>query len=95
MRKGTTSTGFAYELDESRADDMRLVELLAVIEDDSAGSFAQILAAGKAVAMLLGEDGKKALYDHIGTRYDGRVPTGDLFAELEEILSGTDAEKNS
>lgn len=95
MRKGTTSTGFAYEFDETRADDMRFVELLAEMESDEVGSFTQLAAAGKATALLLGREGKKALYDHIGAANEGRVPTAALFGELQDIMSGEDAEKNS
>lgn len=94
MRKGTTSTGFAYEFDETCADDMRFVELLAEMESDEATSFSQIAAAGKATELLLGRTGKKALYAHIGAAHEGRVPTAALFAELQDIMSGTDAEKN-
>ena len=97
MRKGTTSTGFAYEFEEERLDDMRFVDVLAVVVDPEAPQFDKISGVSRLLAMLLGEDMKKALYEHIGARHDGRVPRAELEAALEEITAGTgkDAEKNS
>lgn len=97
MRKGTTSTGFAYEFEEERLDDMRFVDVLAVVVDPEAPQFDKISGVSRLLAMLLGEDMKKALYEHIGARHDGRVPRAELEAALEEIMagSGKDAEKNS
>ncbi|MBR2697519.1 MAG: hypothetical protein IKE76_02930 [Clostridia bacterium] len=97
MRKGTTSTGFAYEFEEERLDDMRFVDVLAVVVDPEAPQFDKISGVSRLLAMLLGEDMKKALYEHIGARHDGRVPRAELEAALEEIMAGTgkDAEKNS
>ena len=97
MRKGTTSSGFAFACEETNADDMRLVDALAtMMADDEAGRFASIAAASTAAELLLGKEQKKALYAHIGKTYGGRVPAGDLTRELEEIMSsGEDAEKNS
>ena len=95
MRKGTTRTGFAYELDESAADDMRLVDALAVCMSDEADSFETISAASRAAELLLGKAQKKALYDHIGKAHGGRVPAAELMNELEDIMSGGSAEKNS
>lgn len=96
MRKGTTSTGFAYEFDEVRLDDMRFVEVLAIVMDPEAPAFDKIAGVSKLLTMILGEDQKEALYAHIGKGYDGgRVPRAEVEKALEEIMSGTDAEKNS
>lgn len=95
MRKGTTRTGFAYELDETAADDMRLVDALAVCMSDESDSFETISAASRAAELLLGKQQKKALYDHIGKSHGGRVPSAELMTELEDVMSGSDAEKNS
>ena len=96
MRKGTTSTGFAFSFEETNADDMRLVDALATIVSDDASSFESISAASTAAELLLGKEQKRALYAHIGKSYGGRVPAEDLTRELEEIMSsGEDAEKNS
>ena len=98
MRKGCTSTGFAFEFDETRLDDMRFVDILAVVLDPEAPEFDKISGASKLVAMLLGPELKKELYAHIGAAHEGRVPRADLEAALQEIMaagSGKDAEKNS
>lgn len=97
MKKGVTSTGFAYEFDETRLDDMRFVDILANVLGDEASEFDKISGVSKLITMLLGKEQKKALYEHIGSTHDERVPRADLEAALEEIMSsaGEDAEKNS
>lgn len=95
MIKGTTSTGFAYEYDETRLDDMRFVDVLAVVVDPEAPQFDKISGASKLLTMLLGEDMKKDLYAHIGKDHAGRVPRAELEKALEEIMQTKDAEKNS
>jgi len=95
VRKGTTSTGFEYEYDETRLDDMRFVDVLAVVIDPEAPAFDKIAGVSRLLSMMLGEDVKKRLYDHIGAQHGGRVPRAELEKALEEIMSGgTDAEKN-
>lgn len=94
MIKGITSTGFEYEYDETRLDDMRFVDVLAVVVDPEAPRFDKIAGASQLLTMLLGPDMKKALYEHIGKKYDGRVPRADLQQALEEIMQAKDAEKN-
>ena len=95
MRKGTTATGFVYEFDETNADDMRLVDALATCMDEDSSSFETVTAASRAAELLLGKDLKKRLYAHIGAANSGRVPAEALMNELQDIMSGEDAEKNS
>lgn len=97
MRKGTTSTGFAFEFDEERLDDMRFVDILAVVVDPKAKQFDRIAGASRLLTMLLGDELKAALYEHIGKAHGGRVPRAEVEAALEEIMAsaGKDAEKNS
>lgn len=94
MIKGKTSTGFEYEYDETRLDDMRFVDVLAVVVDPDAPPFDKIAGASKLLTMLLGEDLKKQLYDHIGKEHDDRVPRAELEQALEEIMQARGAEKN-
>lgn len=96
MKRGTTSTGFVYEFDETRLDDMRFVDTLAVVLDPEAPEFDKISGASRLVTMMLGPELKKQLYDHIGKAHGGRVPRADLEIALEEMMSaaGKDAEKN-
>lgn len=96
MTKGKTSTGFEFEYDENRLDDMRFVDVMSVVVDPNATSFDKLSGTSKLIEMILGADLKKALYEHIGESYDGRVPRADLEAALYEIMeaAGKDAEKN-
>ncbi len=97
MTKGTTSTGFSFEYDEARLDDMRYVDILSTVIDPEAGLLEKVSGTSKLVSMLLGEDMKAALYAHIGAAHEGRVPRAELEAALSEIMAaaGKDAEKNS
>lgn len=98
MRRGTTSTGFTFEFDETRLDDMRFVDVLAVVVNPEAPQFDKISGASRLITMLLGQTQKEALYDHIGKNYEGgRVPREDLEKALEEIMAASGesgAEKN-
>lgn len=95
MKTGTTSTGFAFSFDERNADDMRMIELIALSDDESASEFQKLAATTKILEMLLGKEQKTALYEHIGQFHDGRVPVGELMEALKEIMNaGGDPLKN-
>ena len=95
MKTGTTSTGFEFKFDERNADDMRMVELIALSEDETASEFQKLAASTKILEMLLGKEQKAALYDHISSFNDGRVPIGELMKALTEIMNaGGDSLKN-
>ena len=94
MIRGTTSTGFKYEYDKERLDDMRFVDVLAVVVNPEAPQFEKIAGASQLLTMLLGADMKKALYEHIGKNHEGRVPRAELEQALSEIMQAKDAEKN-
>jgi len=95
MKVGTTSNGFNFEFDEARADDMRFVELIVTTMDETASEFDKLAAVTKMIEMLLGKEQKKALFEHIGKSYDGRVPFAEVNKALNEIMQGGgDAVKN-
>lgn len=94
MREGVTKSGFAYSYVESRLDDMRMVDILAVVMDEEAAPFEKLRASSKLVEKLLGEDVKERLYEHIGERNEGRVPYAALSAEINDIMLGTTETKN-
>ena len=71
MVKGTTSTGFDFEYDPTRLDDMRFVDILAVVADDKAGFLERVKGMSQLITMLLGSELKEKLYDHIGHDMDG------------------------
>lgn len=92
--KGTTSTGFAFEFDPLSLDDMRFVDVLAMVLDQDAPLFDRTAGVSKLITMLLGGEQKKALYEHIGQQYGGRVPQADLEKALEEIMDTDKSAKN-
>ena len=95
MRSGTTSSGFTFEFDEARADDMRFVDLIVEATDEKTEEFRKLSATSKMIEMLLGKEQKAALFDHIGQSHDGRVPFAELEKALTEIMQGGgDALKN-
>ena len=96
MKNGVTASGFEYEFDERNLDDMRFVDILTVVVDDNSSLLDKLSGISKLLTMLLGDEQKKRLYDHIGKDYDGRVPREALENALEEIMNGAgkDAEKN-
>ena len=61
MRKGTTSTGFAYEFDETTLDDMRFVDVLAVVVDEKSSPLDKVVGASKLLTLMLGEEQKEKL----------------------------------
>lgn len=97
MKVGVTSTGFRYQYEEANLDDMRFVDVLAVVVDEKSGVLDKLVGTSKLLTMMLGEEQKEALYKHIGERFDGRVPRAELEKALEEIMNGAgeEAEKNS
>ena len=96
MIKGTTKSGFEFEYEETTFDDMRVVDMLAMLKDADKPIFERIAATSKLLCMILGEKQKTALYEHIGKQYGGRVPpeaAANVRAEIMNV-AGTDAEKN-
>lgn len=78
MVKGTTETGFKFEIDPDVIRDMEFIELLAEAMEDGSKLPAVLVSA-------LGKSQKKALYDHV--RNDkGRVMLDDINREFLEIL---------
>lgn len=67
-------------------DDMELLEDLSALQKGDFSSLSSCLVR------LLGEDGKKALYEHL--RRDGKVRVTDVSAALNELLINA-GKKNS
>lgn len=88
MRRGTTESGFEFEIDEEDLDDMRFIELMAQAQTDP-------LVLPDVIERMLGKEGKEALYEHVQDE-KGRVRTGDIDRIVGEImaLAGEDT-KNS
>lgn len=84
--KGTTKSGFAYEIDDAATDDMELFEAICEVDGGSMNAIPRVLT------MLLGQEQKKALYDHLRGK-NGRVKASDVFSELEDIFQGDESLK--
>lgn len=77
--KGKTTTGFAYKIDSDFVNDVEFLELFADVQNgDTLGVF-------NIIKKILGDDQKKALYDHIRTK-KGVVPMDRLNDEITDIL---------
>lgn len=86
MYTGKTKSGFEFEVDETRFNDMEYIEL--VVEAQKS-----ILSLPAVVEKLLGAEQKKALYEHVRTD-DGRVPIEAIDAEINEIIDANEEIKN-
>lgn len=85
--KGKTSTGFEFDIEDERLDDMELVDIMAEIDENP-------LLMPKLCKMLLGEEQKKRLYDHLRSE-DGRVPIEATTNAIQEIFKSPGDLKNS
>ena len=85
--KGKTSTGFECDIEDERLDDMELVDIMAEIDENP-------LLMPKLCKMLLGEEQKKRLYDHLRSE-DGRVPIEATTNAIQEIFNSPGDLKNS
>lgn len=79
----TTQSGFKISMNPDVADNMELLDALAQANEDG-------ISIVKVANMLLGENEKRRLYDHLRTN-DGRVPMKPFMAEIEEILNSIGA----
>lgn len=87
--KGKLENGFKYEVDDSVADDMEMVDALAEAQDSNP------LAISTVVLKLLGPEQRKALYDSV-RRKDGTVPVEEVSDAVLKIFESIgDAGKNS
>ena len=85
--KGKISTGFEFDIEDERLDDMELVDIMAEIDENP-------LLMPKLCKMLLGEEQKKRLYDHLRSE-DGRVPIEATTNAIQEIFNSPGDLKNS
>lgn len=85
--KGKTSTGFEFDIEDECLDDMELVDIMAEIDENP-------LLMPKLCKMLLGEEQKKRLYDHLRSE-DGRVPIEATTNAIQEIFNSPGDLKNS
>ena len=73
-----TASGFEFEIEDGALDNMELLDAIAELEENP-------LRLTKVVKLLLGEETKGRLYDHVRNE-KGRVPAEALSTEIAEIF---------
>ena len=81
MIEGKTSTGFVYKIDDDVLDDMELLDALIDMDNDDMSSYRYAIKA------LLGEEQRKALYEHVRDKKTGRVSAKKVFEAFAEVLN--------
>lgn len=85
--KAKLNDGFEVEISESVTDDWEFLEVLAGIDEGETGLIV------KAAKMLLGNDGVKALKEHLRNK-DGKVSSTAMVTALGELMESVNALKN-
>ena len=81
MIRGKLESGFEYEVAEEVRDNMELLDAIVEAEENP-------LAVSKVVKLLLGEDQRRRLYDHLRTD-KGNVPILAVSNAVAEIFRGS------
>lgn len=79
MIKGKTKSGFSFQLEESALDNFELIEEFAKADSGDVGALV------RGITMLLGEEQKKRLYEHLRTD-KGNVPIEAFQKAIFEIM---------
>ncbi|MCC8181525.1 MAG: hypothetical protein LIO45_00875 [Clostridiales bacterium] len=87
MINGTTSSGFAFSLEDGALDDMELLDALVDLQENDTAALSRVCR------LLLGDEQRKALYDTLRTD-SGRVPATAVMAAINEIFQSIQAGKN-
>lgn len=86
MIKGKTPSGFTYEIEKRRLDDMELLELISEADENP-------VLMPKVLSRLLGVEQKKRLYDFCREE-DGNVPVEKTIGVMEEIFRDSPLKKS-
>lgn len=81
------SDGFEIKISESVTDDWEFLEVLSGIDEGETGLIV------KAAKMLLGNDGVKALKEHLRNK-DGKVSSTAMVTALGELMESVNSLKN-
>ena len=87
MIKGTTKSGFKFEISDENINDYELFEVMSEIDENP-------LLLPKLLKMLLGTEQKDALIEHLRGE-NGKVSMESIQAAITEIFAGTKPVKNS
>ena len=86
--KAKLSDGFEIEISESVADDWEFLEVLSGLDEGETGLIV------KAAKMLLGNEGVKALKEHLRNE-NGKVSATSMVTALQELMESVNELKNS
>lgn len=78
----TTSSGFTWEVDPEIGNDMEVIDEFTKIVTGTAD-----FVPADFITRLIGEDGKKALYDYHRDKKTGRVPADKVGPDLADIMN--------
>lgn len=87
MIKGTTASGFTFELDETNVNDMRVIDAMVETEVGNIGGISKL------ITLLFDKEQKKALYDFCADE-NGRVDIERCTKLVFEILEYNGETKN-
>ena len=90
--KGTTKSGFKFNIDERIIEDWRLIDAIAMAESDDPGE--QVRGTTAVADLLLGKD-KASLIKFIQDKNDGFVPATEMTNVIAEIITTVRELKNS
>lgn len=83
---GKLKSGFEYKIEEHRLDNMELLDVIAEVDSDPT-------KLPKLLNLLMDEDQRKSLYDHLRTE-KGNVPVLAVSEAVAEIFKGSNKVKN-
>lgn len=90
--KGTTKSGFKFNIDERIVEDWRLIDAIAMAESDDPGE--QIKGTRAVADLLLGKE-KESLIKFLQDKNDGFVPALAMTNTIAEIITTIRELKNS
>lgn len=85
--KGTTESGFKFEIEEDALDDIELLEGLCALDRGELDALPTVLER------IIGTEQKKDLYNHVRNE-KGRVPTTAVVNEIKNIFEAAKETKN-
>lgn len=91
MIKGTTESGFSFEIPDERFNNMEVIDLLREIqrgEEGEIGEAEMLFAVSGLAELLLGKKDKKRMYNHL-RKESGQVPIDAVMAEVMNIFNAS------
>ena len=82
--QGKTRTGFEFNIDDRILTDWRFT--MALTKCQNGQGIDQLSGAQEMINLMLGEEGFKALMDHISKNNDGYVPAEAVITEVKDIF---------